>query len=688
MAKLDELFIQFKKDTEVPDLLCDDGELLGADQFFPEDEEGSSGGSGSGAEKSFIPGLGEAVAGIAASAGDRLVAVHRPYPERDEFYYIFRSKDGALSALSATEPQSGFQQLLSEGVAEGASVAPCGEFLAVAAGGRLLFTRCVSGRYCMPEPVPEIPDLNLALTPAVLDGYSLTADTFPQGVIRVDCPADIVEDVKRWLDGTGAVVNPDARSFLNFKEDVADALRNLHAEYVAAAGAAGLYLGSVVCTASLVKGEFTVNSALPMLLRHPDKGLSFRIYSYTITDGEAKITVLINRRPMKLEVPEIRLNADPLIWEGVSLNIGISDVIQEEVIPLVFRGAVSLPSVESDPQRRRGWSAEVRFPSEIDKEERQLLTAEGISGFPADVGVVGVYSFGSRLLSYGADLLGCSAVGYAPAMMSVNRVEGGGITGLAASFRALSSGQFGEIPLYVFTRNGIFAATADGEGGYRSVQQISRDLLREGTLPAIMSNAVAFSSPRGLLLLSGSKVSEPGVAEGYKCCVPVYHYPTDTLLLLDDSGRTFIYNPDSKETVETDFRLTSAAELHPRLWGVIEEGRIHELISVSLSSTDREPESRLQAMESVQPGEVVSRPLKFGNPLVRKKLHSLLLAPDSYGRYPYMKVEGSNDCVNWYFLAESKSGYARLRGSGWRTYRVRLLLGEALPAGMLARLYK
>lgn len=89
MAKLDELFIQFKKDTEVPDLLCDDGELLGADQFFPEDEEGSSGGSGSGAEKSFIPGLGEAVGGIAASAGDRLVAVHRPYPERDEFYYIF-----------------------------------------------------------------------------------------------------------------------------------------------------------------------------------------------------------------------------------------------------------------------------------------------------------------------------------------------------------------------------------------------------------------------------------------------------------------------------------------------------------------------------------------------------------------------------------------------------------------------
>ena len=125
-----------------------------------------------------------------------------------------------------------------------------------------------------------------------------------------------------------------------------------------------------------------------------------------------------------------------------------------------------------------------------------------------------------------------------------------------------------------------------------------------------------------------------------------------------------------------------------RLWGVIEEGRIHELISVSLSSTDREPESRLQAMESVQPGEVVSRPLKFGNPLVRKKLHSLLLAPDSSGRYPYMKVEGSNDCVNWYFLAESKSGYARLRGSGWRTYRVRLLLCEALPAGMLAHLYK
>jgi len=77
------------------------------------------------------------------------------------------------------------------------------------------------------------------------------------------------------------------------------------------------------------------------------------------------------------------------------------------------------------------------------------------------------------------------------------------IIGTALATKALSTGQFGQFPLYVFTDNGIFAMQMNSEGTFSSSHAVSMDVAKEGTILSL-DQAVAFVTDKGLLLLTGS----------------------------------------------------------------------------------------------------------------------------------------------------------------------------------------
>jgi hypothetical protein len=75
---------------------------------------------------------------------------------------------------------------------------------------------------------------------------------------------------------------------------------------------------------------------------------------------------------------------------------------------------------------------------------------------------------------------------------------------------ALSSGQFGEYPLYVFSSDGIYAlyqGSVSGDVVYSQVKAVSRDVAVSGSVVST-DNAVVFVSGRGLMVVSGSSVAE------------------------------------------------------------------------------------------------------------------------------------------------------------------------------------
>lgn len=79
------------------------------------------------------------------------------------------------------------------------------------------------------------------------------------------------------------------------------------------------------------------------------------------------------------------------------------------------------------------------------------------------------------------------------------------IIGTALATKALSTGQFGQFPLYVFTDNGIWAMQMNQLGTFSSSHAVSMDVAKRGTILAL-DQAVAFVTDKGLLLITGSDI--------------------------------------------------------------------------------------------------------------------------------------------------------------------------------------
>lgn len=105
------------------------------------------------------------------------------------------------------------------------------------------------------------------------------------------------------------------------------------------------------------------------------------------------------------------------------------------------------------------------------------------------------------------------------------------ILGTAMVTKALSQGQFGQYPLYVFTSTGIWALGLNSEGDFVSKHAVSRDVALEGTIAPI-DQAIVFTTKKGVMMLSGSDIASISPDMNGK------HYilDTDAATLLGNNG--------------------------------------------------------------------------------------------------------------------------------------------------------
>lgn len=96
-------------------------------------------------------------------------------------------------------------------------------------------------------------------------------------------------------------------------------------------------------------------------------------------------------------------------------------------------------------------------------------------------------------------------------------VSNGDIVGMATATAALSTGQFGQFPLYVFASDGIYALSVGTESvTYSSSHPVSRDVCTNSKSITSIDNAIVFATKSGLMLLSGSSVQKlSDKIEGY-----------------------------------------------------------------------------------------------------------------------------------------------------------------------------
>jgi len=104
---------------------------------------------------------------------------------------------------------------------------------------------------------------------------------------------------------------------------------------------------------------------------------------------------------------------------------------------------------------------------------------------------------------------------YYPAINSY-RCGNGNVIGMATNAVALSQGQFGQFPVYVFTTDGIWALTiGTGDPLIQSIVPVSREVCNNARSITQIDGGVAFTTERGLYIISGaSPVEISDLAEG------------------------------------------------------------------------------------------------------------------------------------------------------------------------------
>lgn len=80
------------------------------------------------------------------------------------------------------------------------------------------------------------------------------------------------------------------------------------------------------------------------------------------------------------------------------------------------------------------------------------------------------------------------------------------IMGIATTTKALSQGQFGQYPLYVFTKDGIWALETNTDGSFATKKPLSRDVALSEDCITPIEQAIIFTTDQGVMFLSGSDI--------------------------------------------------------------------------------------------------------------------------------------------------------------------------------------
>jgi hypothetical protein len=147
--------------------------------------------------------------------------------------------------------------------------------------------------------------------------------------------------------------------------------------------------------------------------------------------------------------------------------------------------------------------------------------------------------------------------------ISLVQVGDGEVRGFSNVAKAISQGQFGQFPLYVFCSDGIWSLEIADDGTFKSKQPVSRDICNNPESITQIDGAVVFTTDQGLKLIQGSDVVLlSGHLEGHNVDENVYFKKTE-----DGTGFFAKYNlgefdklinPESRD-IRDIFRTCSIA---------------------------------------------------------------------------------------------------------------------------------
>ena len=280
------------------------------------------------------------------------------------------------------------------------------------------------------------------------------------------------------------------------------------------------------------------------------------------------------------------------------------------------------------------------------------------------------------------------------------------VIALANATKALSEGQFGQYPLYVFTGDGIWSVPISSTGDFAASVPMSRDVALSSEGVQAVEQAIVFVTAQGVMLLQGSSVtnlSSGMMGEHYKSAADVlallrrsellkdyagaygddtpfqdyvagcriaYDYTNARLLFYrSDMDYQYVYRFGSQswhkmsligQGMRVDSHLNSYPDcyLSVRMSGAASICRLYDL------SVEYEPSKN----QTTLPGLVITRPFDLDAPDVRKAITDIRIRGYFNRRDVRYILVGSMDGRNWGVLPT-------LRGGSYKLFRLVLMIG-------------
>lgn len=278
---------------------------------------------------------------------------------------------------------------------------------------------------------------------------------------------------------------------------------------------------------------------------------------------------------------------------------------------------------------------------------------------------------------------------------------GSNIIDTAVASVALSQGQFGQFPLYVFTEDGIWAMETATDGSLLSIAPLSRDVCINPKSIASIDQAIVFVTEKGVMLLQGSSISnlspnmngrhyviEPTaqtiiegikseftyLKDGYSDNTAFMAFIKDARIAYDYPGKRLVFF-NEKEKYQYVYKLDTSTwhkimheactfptplNSYPRceVLTFTAEGEPHVLdFSTILDSSEDQTTERVI---------VATRPFDLGEPDVFKTIKDVRVRGNFAKKAVSLILQGSQDGINFFTIST-------LRGKAWKMFRIIVL---------------
>lgn len=278
------------------------------------------------------------------------------------------------------------------------------------------------------------------------------------------------------------------------------------------------------------------------------------------------------------------------------------------------------------------------------------------------------------------------------------------VIAVANATRALSEGQFGQYPLYVFTKGGIWSVPISATGDFTASVPMSRDVALSADSIQPIEQAIVFVSAQGVMLLQGSNVTSLSTymmgkhhkstsdvlallaksdklrpyAPAYNDDLPFGEYVSACKIAYDyTNSRLIFYRDDQDYQYVYRFGSQSWHKMSMAGLGMRIESGINSypdcLLSVRMATAvncklyDFSVEYDTSVKQDTLPGLIITRPFDLEAVDVRKVITDIRVR-GNYNRndVKYILV-GSMDGHNWGVLPS-------LRGGSYKLFRLVLLM--------------